>query len=144
MNRRPIMRNILVGGAISIFIIAIMFVTFSLAQKNIQFRLLAWDASSPEKVDINFEVRKPADLAVTCVLRAQDKNRIDVGYAEVDVPSGSDYNQLTYQLRTLAPAYTAEVLTCVSRGDPPESLVHNFRRALHRLFSRGQNEVSVI
>ena len=118
MNQSPIMRNILIGGFILIFASAIMFVTFSLAQKEIQFRLLAWDANSPEKVDINFEVRKPADLAVTCVLRAQDKNRIDVGYAEVNVSAGSDYNQLTYPLRTLAPAYTAEVLTCVQQGEP--------------------------
>jgi len=110
-------RNAVVIGVISLFAAILAFVTVSLAQNNIQFRLLSWNDFPPDRVDITFEVRKPEDLAVVCVVRAQDRNRIDVGYQEVVIPSGSGFEQITYSLRTLAPAFTAELLTCVAQGD---------------------------
>lgn len=100
------------------FAAALVFVTLSLSQNSVQFRLLAWNDLAVDRVDVTFEVRKPADMAVLCVVRAQDENRIDVGYVEIDIPAGSEYVQLTYPLRTLAPAYTAELLTCVESGEP--------------------------
>lgn len=100
------------------FAAALIFVTYSLSQNSVQYRLLAWSDLAADRVDVTFEVRKPADLSVLCVVRAQDENRIDVGYAEIEIASGSEYEQLTYSLRTLAPAYTAELLTCVALGEP--------------------------
>ena len=97
---------------------ALIFVTYSLSQNSVQYRLLAWEELSADRVDITFEVRKPAELPVLCVVRAQDENRIDLGYAEVEIPAGSEYERLTYSLRTLAPAFTAELLTCVASGEP--------------------------
>ena len=110
-------RNVVVIGVISVFAAILAFVVVSLAQNNIQFRLLAWNDLPPDRVDITFEVRKPEDLAVVCVIRAQDRNRIDLGYQEVAIPTGSAYQQITYRLRTLAPAFTAELLTCVAQGE---------------------------
>jgi hypothetical protein len=111
-------RNIIVIGVITLFAAILAFVTVSLAQNNIAFRLLSWSDFPPDRVDITFEVQKPADLAVVCVIRAQDSNRIDLGYQEVVIPPGSGFQQVTYSLRTLAPAFTAELLTCVAQGEP--------------------------
>ncbi len=117
-NKRSWARNLLIGVMVAIFTGILILVTFTLSQNTVQFRLLTWNDLTAERVDVTFEVSKPSDIAVVCIVRAQDRNRIDVGYAEVDVPAGSGYEQLTYRLRTLAPAFTAELLTCVPAGDP--------------------------
>lgn len=117
-NKGHTTRNTVVIGVITIFAAILAFVTVSLAQNNIAFRLLSWNDFPPDRVDITFEVRKPTDVTAVCVIRAQDSNRIDLGYQEVVVPSGTGFEQITYSLRTLAPAFTAELLTCVAQGDP--------------------------
>jgi len=117
-NKRSWARNLLIGVMVAIFAGILILVTFTLSQNTVQFRLLTWNDLTAERVDVTFEVSKPSDIAVVCIVRAQDRNRIDVGYAEVNVPAGSEYEQLTYRLRTLAPAFTAELLTCVPAGDP--------------------------
>lgn len=118
LDRGHTARNSVIALIIAVFVGILIFVTYSLSQQSIQFRLLSWSDLSAERVDVTFEVRKPADVAALCIVRAQDRNRIDVGYAEVAIPAGDEYNQVTYSLRTLAPAYTAELLTCVPDGDP--------------------------
>jgi hypothetical protein len=117
-NKSHGIRNTLVIGVISLFVAILAFVTVSLAQNNIEFRLISWNDFPPDRVDITFEVRRPADVAVVCVIRAQDRNRIDLGYQEVLIASGTGFEQVTYSLRTLAPAFTAELLTCVAQGEP--------------------------
>lgn len=118
MDRRPIGRYVVVGALIVGFIVGITFVWMNLTADRVQFRLLAWSDVSPERVDITFEVRAPVDVDVLCVVRAQDSQRIDLGYAEIPVPAGDDYRLVEYQLRTVAPAYAAEVLECVADGEP--------------------------
>lgn len=94
------------------FVIALIFLVFALSTDRVQYRLLAWQIVSDDRVDITFEVRPPDDRPVVCVLRAQDVSRADVGYARVEIPGGSPYYLDTYPLRTLIPAYTAELLGC--------------------------------
>jgi hypothetical protein len=106
------------------FLIALTFLVIALSTDRVQSRLLAWDIVSDDRVDITFEVRPPDDRPVVCVLRAQDVTRADVGYARVDIPGGSPYYIDTYPLRTLIPAYTAELLGCGVSGSldvvPPQ------------------------
>jgi len=101
-----------------IFAVAIGFVTFSMSQKSIQFKLLTWSIVSAERADLRFELRRIGSDAVDCVVRAQDSQRVDVGYSVIPIPSGKDYVQMDYSLRTLARAYAVEVLTCVLSGEP--------------------------
>lgn len=110
-------RNALIGAIVLFFTATLGFVGYSLLQNDIQFKLLAWDDLAADRVDITFEVRRDSETAVDCVLRAQDRNRIDVGYAIVTLAAGEPYVRQTYALRTLAPAFTAELLTCVASGD---------------------------
>ncbi len=117
-NQKNHLRTAVITLVTLVFVAAIGFVTFSMSQKSIQFKLLTSGVESPERVDLRFEVRRIGSDAVDCVIRAQDSKRIDVGYSVITIPSGSDYVQQDLSLRTLAPAYTVEVLTCVKSGEP--------------------------
>lgn len=92
---------------------------WQLSSPEVTARLLAFDVVSPERVDVTFEVALPQGQAGTCVLRAQDTSRHDVGYASVRVgPPAGDGNRVagTYPLATRAEAVIAEVLGCAA-GD---------------------------
>jgi hypothetical protein len=101
-----------------IFAVGVGIATFSMSQKTIQFKLLTWSVVSPERADLIFEVRRIGSDALDCVVRAQDSKRIDVGYSVITIPSGNDLEEVNYSLRTLAPAFVVEVLTCVQSGEP--------------------------
>ena len=116
-NQKKPLQTVIVAVVVLVFVAALGFVTFSMSQKSIQFQLLTWSVISPERTDLRFEVRRIGNEALDCVFRAQDSKRIDVGYSVVTVPSGSDYEQVDYSLRTLAPSFAVEVLTCVPTGE---------------------------
>jgi hypothetical protein len=117
LDRRPVGRYIVVALLVIGFFIGVSFVWLNLTADRVQFQLLTWSGVSADRVDVTFEVRAPASENVLCVLRAQDSQRIDLGYAEVPVPGGEEYRLVEYRLRTVAPAYAAEVLECVAEGD---------------------------
>lgn len=112
VNRRSWGTVVVVGMVTLAFFVAVAFLVFALSTDRVQSRLLAWEIVSDDRVDITFEVRPPDERDVVCVLRAQDSTRADVGYARVVIPGGTDYVNQTYRLRTLIPAYTAELLEC--------------------------------
>jgi hypothetical protein len=78
----------------------------------VTYQLLLFRIDSPALVTMKFEVSRPADRTAVCVLRAQDFNHQDVGYATVTVPPGAGVVQPTYPLATRAEAVNAEVLGC--------------------------------
>jgi hypothetical protein len=122
IGRRPWLA--IVGGVIAAaaFVAALAFVTFNLLSPQVTYEVLAWDDVSADRVDVTFDVRRAPEWDVYCVIRAQDESRADVGYAIVPIPRGTSYAQLTYSLRTLAPAYIVEVLACEA-GAPPQRVV---------------------
>jgi hypothetical protein len=79
--------------------------------------LLSWDARDGHTTAV-FEVRRAQGKETRCVLRAQDRSRIDVGYAIVDIPAGADSVQVTYELATLMQAFIVELLGCAIEADP--------------------------
>ncbi len=118
LDRRPVGQWIAVALVVLSFVAALAFVTVGVTRSQVQARLVSWDDVAADRVDMTIEVRRPADDEVQCVLRAQDVRRIDVGYAVVVIPAGSGEVSLDYSLRTLAPAYTAELLGCAADGLP--------------------------
>lgn len=108
------------GAAVVIAVYAAILILFAnqVTEAPIQARLVVWQQPAPDRVDVTFEVRRPADLALTCVVRAQDGDRVDVGYATTEVPAGTEYVQTTYQLRVLAPAAVVELLACGPADEP--------------------------
>ena len=118
LAHRPVGRRIAVTVIVVAFVGALAFVTLGVTDNPVQSRLIAWDDVAADRVDMTIQVRRPEADEVTCVLRAQDVNRIDVGYAEVVLPAGDPQVLLDYSLRTIAPAYTAELLGCAVGGPP--------------------------
>ena len=117
LDRRPIGRRIGIGVLIVAFLGAMAFVTVGVTRNPVDSRLVAWDDAA-DRVDMTIQVKRPADAEATCVLRAQDDSRIDVGYAVVVIPPGEGDVVVDYRLRTLAPAFTAELLGCAIDGTP--------------------------
>jgi len=107
LTGRPVGRRIAVGLLLLAFVGILAFVTFGVTRNPIESRLVSWDAA-PDHVVITIAVTRPPEAEVTCVVRAQDENRVDLGYATVVLPPGDGDVLLDYALRTLAPAYTAE------------------------------------
>jgi hypothetical protein len=118
LDRRPVGRWIGTTIVALVFAGVLAYVFVGLTSNSIDARLVTWDDVAADRVDMTIQVRRNGDEAVTCVLRAQDQKRTDVGYATVDIPPGRAEVVVDYALRTLAPAYTAELLGCAS-GAPP-------------------------
>lgn len=75
-------------------------------------RLNAFTVTSNHQVTIITEVSRPENTTTYCVLRAQNANRVDVGYATVTVPAGQTTVTFSYPLNTESRAVVAEVLNC--------------------------------
>ena len=118
LDRSPVGRRIAVLLLAVAFAGVLVFVFFGVTSNPVDARLVAWDDVAPDRVDITISVKRPADAEVTCVLRAQDANRIDLGYATVVLPPGEPELLVDYSMRTIAPAYTAELLGCAVDGPP--------------------------
>lgn len=95
---------LLVGGVVGL--------GWWISSPALTYQLVAFRIDSPALVTMRFEVSRPADRTAVCVLRAQDVNHQDVGYATVTVPPGTGRVQPTYPLATRAEAVNAEVLGC--------------------------------
>ncbi len=118
LDRRPVGRWLAIGLLLAAFVAALAFVAVGVTGNPIDSRMVAWEAVAADHIDMTIQVKRPAELEVTCALRAQDARRIDVGYATLVVPPGEAEVLLDYPLRTLAPASTAELLGCSADGLP--------------------------
>ena len=120
LDRRPVGRWIGISVVVLAFVGALIYVGFGITSSSTTTRLVQWDAKAPDHVDITFQATTDTQRPLTCVVRAQDKNRIDLGYATVTIPADPTGRVVTktYPLRTLAPAYTAELLGCQA-GEAP-------------------------
>lgn len=84
--------------------------------------LLTYDITSESTVSIVFETTTRPGLQgpFTCVIRAQDNQRIDVGYALYDVrPTNGDKRTNVWTLTTRKPAQFVEVLACGQGRERP-------------------------
>lgn len=99
------------------FVIASAATAWQLANPPVRSKLLTWTAN-PEYTSVTWEVRKPAEAEVVCVVRVADANRHDVGYATVTIPPGATYEQPTYNVRTRSPGRVVELLGCAAGATP--------------------------
>ena len=118
LERRPIGRWIAAAALVVAFAGVLAFVALNVRSQTVDARLLDWHVAGPDRVDLRLDVRRSTDAAATCVLRAQDRDRIDVAYATLTVPAGDRDVTVVYSLRTLAPAVVVEVLGCSTDGTP--------------------------
>ena len=90
---------------------------YRIANPEVRWKLLAWDAAAPDHTSMTFEVHKGASASVECVLRVQNKLHQDVGYAIVVIQPGTEYSQTTYEVATRELGFAAEVLNCATPGN---------------------------
>jgi hypothetical protein len=82
-------------------------------------KLLAWEIKDKNNVEVIFEINRPVDMNVWCLVRAQDFYMTDIGYAILELPKdGNDYKQINYNLKTASEAFTVEIINC---DDDPNS-----------------------
>lgn len=118
VGRRPWGTIALSAAVIVAFFAAVIFVGVMMARPSVDSNLLTYTVVSAERIDVTFDVRTGNPGDVTCVLRAQDESRADVGYAIVPLSVTDGYEQVTYSLRTIAPGYIIEVLGCAVGTEP--------------------------
>ena len=80
-------------------------------------RLISWNNTSATSTEVTFTVSRPSDTRLICVLRAQDSDRFDVGYARVRIDYPSQNPRLTVTLATRSEAFTVTEPQC----DSPDS-----------------------
>lgn len=118
LDRNPWPLRLLSAAVVLGFLAALVALALQLTAAPITPRILVWQQPEPDRVDITFDVSKPAGLPVSCVLRAQDADRTDLGYATVDLAPGPQYQQADYSLRVLGRAAYLEILACARTGEP--------------------------
>jgi Domain of unknown function (DUF4307) len=112
LNHKSITARIITYTLAICFAVVLGFVAYQITRPGADVSLISWKVIAPDRTDITFQVKTGSDEPLTCVLRAQDQSRADVGYAKVQVTPVDGELALTYSLRTAIPSYTAEVLGC--------------------------------
>jgi len=81
-------------------------------------KLLAYGVVNKNNVEITFEIRRPVEMNVWCLLRAKDFYMSDIGYAIIEIPkNGQEYQEIKYVLKTTEEAYSAEIVACDDQAD---------------------------
>ena len=86
--------------------------SFRQSNKTIEWALRSFEIQSDNKVRIEWFIARQAGKTSYCVIRAQNENRVDVGYATVLVEAGQTNKTVSYTLNTESRAVLAEVLGC--------------------------------
>ena len=99
---------------IGVTVAASTFFFISRKDQSVGYRLSAFTVNSDTSVTVNWQIARPANTTVYCVLRAQNDKRVDVGYATVTVEKPGSVTEINeiYTLRTESKAVLAEVLGC--------------------------------
>lgn len=91
---------------------------WQVSDPSVNWQVTAYHVVSAQQSTISFEVSRDARTTVVCVIRAQDQNNADVGYATVTIPPGAATVPATYPLATWATAVIIDVLGCADNGPP--------------------------
>jgi hypothetical protein len=89
------------------------------ADQQVRWRTVGYVDNAGNSVTVEFEVFKPQDEDVVCIVRALDLNSKEVGRAEVLVSTPQSDVNITYDLQVTERPNTAEVFDC--RLDSPRS-----------------------
>jgi hypothetical protein len=83
--------------------------------------LIGYDHVSPTDVSARVSVSRPAGVAAVCILRTLDSSGTEVGRVTDAIPAGAETTLVrTVHIRSLAPARTAELVTCRRAAAPPD------------------------
>lgn len=111
----PARRLLLLGGCtIGLVALVAAYVLFTrYTGRTATAAVLGFTIVSETRVDVRFEVSKPASATTYCVVRARSRDGAQVGAAAVRVgPASRGTIRQTYQLVTTSRANTGEVDGC--------------------------------
>jgi hypothetical protein len=103
-----------VGTAVAVFAAGLLWAAGGLTRPRIEANVLTWQASDTGAM-VALEVRGTSDVAVRCVLRAQDTSAVDIGYREFRVERSPA--TVSLDLPTLFRPATVTVLGCAPEGE---------------------------
>jgi hypothetical protein len=92
-------------------------------------RLLSWQVITPLSVEVKFTVSGVLDTPLICVIRAQDEDRFDVGYALAKVERPMADPTFEIVLATRESAFSVPTPICET-SDSPALIGSHFRPGL--------------
>jgi len=102
-----------------LFVGWVIWAAWGQADQEVRWRTVGYTVNGNQSVTVEFEVFKPPDEDVVCLVRALDLKSNEVGRADVLVSTPQSDVNITYDLQVTERPNTAEVLDC--RLDPPRS-----------------------
>ncbi|GAA1776398.1 DUF4307 domain-containing protein [Nostocoides vanveenii] len=110
IDRRPLLLALLgVAAAMAV----VVWFAVSATHGRVSWQTTGYDVVDAQRVDVRFTVHRPADVAVTCQLKAMDQAFAAVGLLDVTIPAGPEVDVAQRAtIRTTALAVTGTVLTC--------------------------------
>ncbi len=97
-------------------------------QEEVETRLISWDAKSINEVQISWTVYQADNQPVYCILKAQDSDQFDVGFAIFKARQTKSIPQFTHTLKTNVEAFA--VITPACALEPEALLGSHFRPGL--------------
>jgi hypothetical protein len=97
-------------------------------QADVETRLISWEVKTANRVEINWTVYQSSNLPVYCVLKAQDSDQFDVGFAIFKATETQSIPQFTQVINTNAEAFAVITPTC--ELEPEALLGSHFRPGL--------------
>jgi hypothetical protein len=109
---RSVLLVVTLGVMITLFVGWVLWAAVLQADQDVRWRTVGYSKVSDTSVTLDFDVFKPADTDVVCVVRALDSASVEVGRAEVPVTSQENDTHVVYTLQVTARPNTAEVAEC--------------------------------
>lgn len=81
-------------------------------QQNVETKLISWEVKSDTQVQMTWQVYQKSGKDVICILKAQDSDQFDVGFAIFKAEGTSTPQQFTHTLNTLSSAFAVLEPTC--------------------------------
>ena len=110
-----------IGGVlVTAFTALIVALGLSLQQDRVQATVTSYEVVDDRTVEVGFDVRRPADTAVVCRVRAVSVDFATVGTVDVTIPADAADGARTVHedvtVRTTTRATTGTVSNCVVEG----------------------------
>jgi len=95
-------------------LVSVAYAYYRTKNPEISARLQSFSVISDELVLVDWQVNRVKNQTIYCVIRAQDDQHRDVGYATFAIDGKSEASHFTYGLATTGRAVLTEILGCAT------------------------------
>ena len=111
-HRTPVTLIIALVALGLLFVGWVIWAAYLQADQSVRWQTVGYSNVSQSSITVEFDVFKPADRSVDCVVRALDLAGTEVGRANVPITSPLGDVNVVYALSVTARPNTGEVYTC--------------------------------